>query len=496
MFAQIFENRFLDTLNNSEIWPEGPAVFLLAYSGGPDSQALLHVLMRLKHADESHAVLKDANFVLCHFKHGWRPEKADAEEAFCQTAAKTWGLDYQSDDTNSLKASLPELELPPDALGETAARLYRQAFLEKVKKQYSENFDLPVYILYGHHADDRIETILLNLFRGTGIEGLTAMPFRNGSRIRPLLTFSKTEIIQYLDSLKISYLDDPSNAEPITPRNRLRNELIPVLKEIFPTADKQIANCSGQLEKIKEELLYPAINEALAELDAQALLVCGLHTEISLGIYINKSSMRKAIPVLHAFIWKRLIEDLFGNSQNLGSAHFELLAHHLADTRSRKQAYYENSLLVSDKEAIRLWTKMPHSIEAACFLMLNDKAGDEVKFLFFANTPDTNTMTALFEKAKTLSYNFLTWFNRLSAHPDGQWRVRKPSDFVRMKNGQRKSLKKFMSEQNVPFELRDQCLVFCHDDEVLCFPTYFFREMKSEDKNKSSVKSDEVRHDG
>ena len=100
----------------------------------------------------------------------------------------------------------------------------------------------------------------------------------------------------------------------------------------------------------------------------------------------------------------------------------------------------------------------------------------EQKVLFFGEFKSQAELSALFEKAERMSYNFLTWFAHFAAIKDGTWRRRREGDYIRLKNGQRKSLKKFMSEQRVPHELRDCCLVFCRESEVLWLPSYFIRK--------------------
>jgi tRNA(Ile)-lysidine synthase len=95
----------------------------------------------------------------------------------------------------------------------------------------TEKFD---YILTAHHADDNIETFLINLSRGTGLEGLVGIPAQNDKIIRPLLLFSREEIANYANENGIKWREDSSNASDKYLRNKIRHDLVPLLKELNP----------------------------------------------------------------------------------------------------------------------------------------------------------------------------------------------------------------------------------------------------------------------
>lgn len=193
--------------------------YLLGISGGRDSVALLHTLL-----DHGYN-----NLVLCHLNHGLRGRESGQDAAFVRRLAKKHALPYEIDRINvaqESKANNESIEL--------AARNARHAFFKQCSRTYRCN-----RVLLAHHADDQTETILFNLLRGSG--GLKGMRLSsqhqiNGTTIeflRPLLETPRCEINAYLTAHQITYREDASNAEAIATRNRLRNEVIPLLKEVM-----------------------------------------------------------------------------------------------------------------------------------------------------------------------------------------------------------------------------------------------------------------------
>ena len=202
---------------------------VVAVSGGADSMALLHLLMRLR-TDWNLAL------VVAHLDHSLRPESAD-DAAFVGEMAKGWNLPFEM------------TKLPPGALTqkgnmEATARSLRYKFLAQVAAEQQVD-GCPVDVAVAHTANDQAETVLMNLIRGSGVHGLAGMRavrpllLENetvpGVRVvRPLLDVSRSEIMQYLREHDISWREDPSNEDRTFVRNRVRHEILPVLEEINP----------------------------------------------------------------------------------------------------------------------------------------------------------------------------------------------------------------------------------------------------------------------
>lgn len=186
---------------------------LIAISGGIDSVVLTHLLHKLNY-----------NITLAHCNFKLRETESDLDEEFVKKLGnkltiKTFTTFFNTKEyAQKNKVSI-----------QIAARELRYNWFTALVNQY--NFD---YILTAHHADDNIETFLINLIRGTGLKGLTGIPKHNKNIIRPLLIFSREQINEYAKNNNIKWREDASNQETKYIRNKLRNEVVPKLKEINP----------------------------------------------------------------------------------------------------------------------------------------------------------------------------------------------------------------------------------------------------------------------
>lgn len=204
---------------------------LLAFSGGADSSALLHLLH--KDAQEKGFVLHAA-----HFNHGIRDAEADRDAEFCRVTAAKLGVTF-----HSKKADVPYLARQNGNSVETEARLQRYAFFEKIMR---EN-DIPILVT-AHHAEDQVESILLHILRGSGIKGLGGMQecreLSSGLYlVRPILKSQKKDILALCEQNNIGFVTDSTNSDTKYARNALRLEVIPKLYELQP-------NLCGTFERL------------------------------------------------------------------------------------------------------------------------------------------------------------------------------------------------------------------------------------------------------
>jgi len=184
---------------------------IIAISGGIDSVALTHLCNKL-----------NLDFTLAHCNFNLRGDESDTDEQFVLQLANELNKEVfiESFDTetyakeNKLSTQMAARELRYHWFNELAGLL---------------GFD---YILTAHHADDNLETFLINLSRGTGLEGLTGIPEINENIVRPLLSFSREDIEAYAKTENLKWREDASNASNKYLRNKLRLEVIPKLKEI------------------------------------------------------------------------------------------------------------------------------------------------------------------------------------------------------------------------------------------------------------------------
>jgi len=221
---------------------------LAAVSGGPDSIALLRVLIML--SPEYRLKL-----TVAHLNHGLRGIEADGDEDFVRRLCAETGIPCvcRKSDIHSLRAghggSLEEV-----------AREERYRFLEETANSCGAG-----KIATGHHCDDQAETVLINLVRGTGLEGLKGIaPVRNGRIIRPLLDVSMSEITNFLEKEGLTYRTDSSNLTPFFLRNRIRNDLLPSLRKDYnPQIVKGLCQTADIMRR-DDEYLQEAVRKTLS----------------------------------------------------------------------------------------------------------------------------------------------------------------------------------------------------------------------------------------
>lgn len=294
----LFE-RFKEYVAIKELVFRGETI-VLAVSGGPDSLCLLHLFNRLA---QSYSL----KLVVAHLNHGLRPEAA-LEEAGVAALADRLSLPFRA---KRIKISSYKKKF---GLSEEAAgRRARYRFLLKVARNFQAEA-----IALGHHRDDQAETVLLNLLRGTGIDGLTGMfPLRriNGVKlIRPLLYFKRSEIESYCLEHGLKPYTDSSNLETDYTRNKIRLELIPHLEERYnPQVREALA---GLAELAAEDRLY---------FEDQARKKAGKIAEYRGDfIFLDLSSLN-ALPRAISSRVLRLLLRRYRTGQELGRVHLNQL---------------------------------------------------------------------------------------------------------------------------------------------------------------------------
>jgi tRNA(Ile)-lysidine synthase len=208
-----------------------PNIFI-AYSGGIDSHVLLHLCASIDH-------LK-FKITAVYVNHGLQAE-AESWSLHCQQTCENLGVKFLS-----LKANAQALH------GESPEEAARNARYAALKRLLAKD-DL---LLVAQHAEDQLETVLLQLFRGSGLKGLSGMPpcmaFGQGKLVRPLLDVSKNAIIDYAEANRLKWIEDPSNQHTHFDRNFLRNDIIPLLKQRWPSLEKTVSRSAKHCANAQE----------------------------------------------------------------------------------------------------------------------------------------------------------------------------------------------------------------------------------------------------
>lgn len=217
---------------------------LLAVSGGVDSMVMLHLFTRMK-----------SDMVVAHCNFRLRGTESDLDEELVRTYAS--------------KNNIPFIHMSFDTAGyardkgisiEMAARELRYEWFKNQKTEQKCSL-----IAVAHNLNDNIETLLINLIRGTGLTGLTGMKSSTGGIIRPLLFAKRSDIEEYSNEFRIPYREDRSNAETLYIRNKIRHLVIPVLRDINPSVEETLNETAMRLAAL-DKILSDHIQDIRSQL--------------------------------------------------------------------------------------------------------------------------------------------------------------------------------------------------------------------------------------
>ncbi len=251
------------------------ASIVVAFSGGADSVALTMSLLELKE------FLKIKEILLVHVNHMLRGEESFRDENFCIDFAKAVGLPIHIEriDIKAL-AQKDNIEL--------VARNKRYQILRNIKQKQGYNL-----IATAHHLNDLLETILLWITRGCGIEGLLGFEEKEGDIVRPLYTVKREEIVQFLRECGYPWIEDSSNYDLSIARNRIRHTVVPQLKMINPNLEDTVLRMRGIL-KSEKKLLDSLIGENLKSIDRDTFIKLSEdHQRFILNRFYNIRNFKK-----------------------------------------------------------------------------------------------------------------------------------------------------------------------------------------------------------
>lgn len=305
-------NSFLDKIRNyissNGLLEDGTKV-IVGVSGGADSTALLLILLRLGY--RVHAV--HCNFHL-------RGSESDRDQQFVTDLCNRLGVELEICQYNTQQyASDHGISI------EMAARELRYADFERIMHKCGASA-----VCIAHHRDDSVETILLNLIRGTGIKGLTGIKPRNGHIIRPLLCVSRQDIENWLNEIGQPYVTDSTNLETDYTRNKIRNQLLPLMRSINPDADNAVNDTAKHLQQT-----YAIYSKAIKSATDRIVTISGGITTISIP-ELNKEADTGAVlfEILSPMGFNSTqIEDIVASLSSQPGARFISATHQLIKER-------------------------------------------------------------------------------------------------------------------------------------------------------------------
>ncbi|TXI64274.1 MAG: tRNA lysidine(34) synthetase TilS [Flavobacterium sp.] len=285
---------------------------LLAVSGGIDSMVLMHLFQQLNY---------DIAIAHCNFQ--LRGNESDADELFVKSEAAKFSIPnyfIRFDTENYSKKNKLSIQL--------AARKLRYDWFQELLLENQLD-----YLVTAHHLDDNVETFLINFIRGTGLEGLTGIPAHNGNIIRPLLPFSREEIETYAKANNIQWREDSSNASDKYFRNKLRHDIVPILKELNTGFLDSFQNTLHHLQQAES-----LVNDASKLVYEKVVEVKENQLEIHLKPLLQFKNYK-------AYLYQWLKEYRFSAWNDI---------YDLVEAQSGKQVFSETHILLKDREKLIL----------------------------------------------------------------------------------------------------------------------------------------------
>jgi len=264
---------------------------VIALSGGPDSVALLSILLTLQEK-------LSIEILACHFNHHMRGDESDADENFVKEKCNNLGIECIVGHAD-----------PGDRLiGENSARNARYAFFEKILKEGRGDC-----IAIAHNQNDQAETVMMRLIRGTGIRGLKSIPYKRKNFIRPLLDVSRKEIENFLESEQIPFVIDKTNFSNDYLRNEIRANLIPYLAKLNPSILSALANVSKNAS-----CDYDFIEE-VAEKEMNSIILDSQENKI----YLDYRKWQNLHHALQAMVLRLGLKKIAGTLDNITIKHLD-----------------------------------------------------------------------------------------------------------------------------------------------------------------------------
>ena len=388
---------------------------LLAVSGGIDSMVLMRLCIEMK---------MDISLAHCNFS--LRGDESDADEDFVksQTDKLQIPIFIKKFDTKKIaekeKSSI-----------QVVARNLRYEWFNTLL--INNDYD---YILTAHHLDDSLETFLINFTRGSGLNGLTGIPQQNVSIVRPLLPFSRTEIEIFAKENKVEWREDSSNASDKYLRNKLRHDVIPMLKELNPSLLHSFENTISNLQQA----------QSLVD-DASRIVYRKVVTDTNFQKRINLTELIQ-LPNYNAYLYQWL--------EPLGFSDWESI-NDLATAQSGKQIHSQNHTLLKDRNFLIVFPKQ-ESEKTTLFLI--EKEQNEIKFplkITFCNVDDISNQATntIFVDEDKLQFPLV-----IRKWQEGDW------FYPHGLNGKKK-LSKFFKDEKYSLLDKSEAWLLCSNNQIV-----------------------------
>ena len=394
---------------------------VIGLSGGMDSVCLFHVLKDL-----------GCELAAVHVNHCIRGEEADRDEAFAKELCETYDVPFCG-----YRLDVPKLAKEGHLSVEEAGRVVRKNAFAETKNAYGAD-----YIALAHHGNDRAETFLFHLARGTGVKGLGAMKPVENSVIRPLLWAGREDIEQYVQKKGYTFVEDATNELDVYTRNKIRHHILPMLEEVNPRSVEHICSAAQKLSAVS------------AYIDREAEKLCRLSTVMYQDeVQVLKFAFYQGDEVLRIPVLQKCVEYLSGSLANITEEHLNQLLG-LFEMQTGKELHLPYHIVaVRTYEGIRLFfRKETISLEPVEITGEGTYVFGNLTFKVSVEPWDERKMFPIKNYTKCFDYDKMNGRVFL--------RTRESGDYLEInKDHGRKSLQDYLVNEKVPKEERDKVVL-------------------------------------
>lgn len=412
-------------------------------SGGPDSMCMLHILHRLR--ERYHYRL-----VAVHVHHGIRGQAADEDMEYVKQCCGKWGIEIRF-----FCYRVEEQAAEWHMSTEEAGRKIRYDCFSEVLKSLGGG-----KIAVAHNSEDSSETVLLNLFRGTGIRGLTGIRPVRQNVIRPVLCLKRAEIQEYLRENRIDYRTDATNNEDLYTRNKIRNKVMPyVYENINAKASEHIFQMAHVLDEICEYM------EKQADMAYQASI-----WQKEKSYIVDIAKITQYDKVLQKMVYRKAILALAGKLKDITATHVDMIMELMAGETGKKidLPYH----IICEKQYSKVLIYRFQKCESHTFFCVeyNMKGFEEERIEILPEQKGAiriKLVKNVRRNRKIQEKMYTKWLNYDILKNGFQIRTRKPGDYIVInRQGGRKKLKDYFINLKIPREEREHILLIAKGSEI------------------------------
>ena len=437
-----FEQKVKRFIEKYHMLSEGAGV-LVGLSGGADSVALLEVLCALR----EHWKLRIA---AVHVHHGVRQE-AWQDVELCKNLCAEKEIAFYCE-----YADVPKLAREWGLSVEEAGRKVRYMLFKKYRQQLELDF-----IAVAHHQNDQAETMLFQLFRGSGLRGLSGIPVQRGCIIRPLAGVSRLEIEEYLESRQQDYVVDATNLTDVYTRNKIRQHILPLAEEIAPGAIENMNRAGAQLREIQEFMQEQA--ESFLEKNSQ-------REQNSEALHIQVAALKVVHPALQKAVIMTAIEQAFHSRRDITEKHVEAIRDLLNKGGEKVVNLPKAGVVIKTYERLTFLQKT--ATEECASLVFEQLEIRPNATYVLSDGRILKTELILENKMQNIpKSDCLKWFDYDKISGALALRNRTKGDFLTInEEGARKKLQDYLVNEKVPKNVRDELLVLADGQHIVWVP--------------------------